>query len=122
MAEPRPYGLAYQNGNTFWFFEPPQPAITVNWDDIVGRPSQFEVAFHEHSAEDISGLEEWFKSDFSTVRELQASKTRSGFVWVNVTRDDGSQEGAMFRRAGIGTHDGVNVILRDDGIIYTRCQ
>lgn len=122
MADPRAYGLVYQNGNTYWFLEPPPPAITINWDDIIGRPSQFAVAFHEHAAEDISGLEEWFKSDFSDVRDLQASKTRSGFVWVNVTRDDGAQEGAMFRRSGSGTHDGVNVILRDDGIIYTRCQ
>lgn len=122
MAEPRPYGLAYQLGNTFWFYPPPEEPISVSWDDITGKPTQFPVDYHQHAAEDISGLDEWFQSDFENVKALQVSKTRAGFIWVNVTRDDGLQEGAMFRRAGSGIHDGVNTIIKDDGVIYTRCQ
>lgn len=122
MAEPRPYGLVYQSGNTYWFLEPPPPAISINWDDIVGKPDQFPVDYHEHQPEDITGLLELLETNFDSVQALQASRTRAGIVWVNTTRDDGLQEGAMFRRSGSGTHDGVNFILRADGVIYTRAQ
>ncbi len=122
MSEPRPYSLAQRIGETFWFIEPPASPITVNWSDIVGVPQQFPVEYHEHAPEDISRLEDLFRSYFESVPEFRASTTKAGVVWINSTMEDGSQEGALFRRGGSGTHDAVNVILRDDGQFYTRCQ
>lgn len=122
MSDPRPYSLSQRVGETFWFIEPPQLPITVRWEDIVGAPTQFPVEYHEHAAEDISGLEDMFRSYFTGVPQLRGSTTKAGVVWLDTTLEDGSQEGALFRRGGSGTHDGVNVILRDDGIFYTRCQ
>ena len=122
MADPRAYGLVYQNGNTYWFHEPPPPAVSINWDDIVGRPESFPVSEHRHTVDEIDGLEDLLETNFDSVQALQTSQTRAGVVWVNTTRDDGLQEGAMFRRSGYGAHDGVNRIRRDDGVIYSRAQ
>jgi len=122
MADPRAYGLVYQNGNTYWFHGPPPPVVSINWDDIVGRPESFPVTEHRHTVDEIDGLEDLLETNFDSVLALQASQTRAGVVWVNTTRDDGLQEGAMFRRSGYGAHDGVNVILRADGVIYSRAQ
>ncbi len=122
MADPRPYSLAWKSGPTYWFFEPTDEPAPVHWDDIVGKPSLFPPESHDHTTGDITWLTAMFESDFDSVADLQGSSTMAGFVWVNITRDDGVQEGAMFRRSGAGVHDGVNVIQRYDGIIYTRCQ
>ena len=121
MSEPRPYSLAQRVGETFWFIEPPPLPITVNWDDIQGKPSQFNVEYHEHAPEDIVGLSEAYRSNFSGVFDLKGSRTKAGVVWLDRTADDDSQEGALFRVGGSGPHDGVNSILRDDGVYYSRC-
>lgn len=71
------------------------------------------------SAEEINAL---YKSDYGTVGELRSDDTSiAGIVWVNQTADDGSQEGAFFRRTGSGPHDGVNRIVRYDLVVYSRC-
>lgn len=71
------------------------------------------------SAEEINAL---YKSDYGTVGELRTDTTSiAGIVWVNQTADDGSQEGAFFRRTGSGPHDGVNTIVRYDLVVYSRC-
>lgn len=70
----------------------------------------------------LAEIDALYKSDFGNVSELRADTASiAGIVWVNRTADDGSQEGAFFRRAGIGDHDGVNIIVRYDNTVYTRC-
>lgn len=57
---------------------------------------------------------------FATTAALVASGTVAQIVWVNATGASADQDGGFFQRSGSGTHDGVNVIVRDDDVIYTR--
>lgn len=71
----------------------------------------------------VAELSALYKSDYATVSELQLDAVSiASVVWVNRTADDASQEGAFFRRFGAGVHDGVNTIVRNDSVVYSRCQ
>lgn len=84
--------------------------VVVNMQETPGIPPS------------LAEIDALYKSNYGTVSELQTDTVSiAGVVWVNRTADDGSQEGAFFRRSGIGSHDGVNVIVRHDNIVYTRC-
>ena len=98
-------------------------AAPPKWSEVEDKPDRFPPEYHIHRADDFYGFDAMLKASFENVQELQESSTRAGLVWVNATRDDGAQEGAMFRRgSGTYSHDGVNVIVRYDGTPYLRCQ
>lgn len=54
---------------------------------------------------------------FDTVEEFQESTTNAQVVGIGA---DANGDPAVFRVGGSGTHDGVNIIVRNDGVVYTR--
>lgn len=54
---------------------------------------------------------------FDTVEEFQASTTNAQVVGIGA---DANGDPAVFRVGGSGAHDGVNFIVRNDGVVYTR--
>lgn len=59
-------------------------------------------------------------SVFATVALFMDSDTTAQIVWIDATGASADQDGGFFKRGGSGTHDAVNVIVRDDGQTYTR--
>lgn len=54
---------------------------------------------------------------FATVAEFQASTTNAALVGIQA---DANGDPGIWRRGGTGAHDGVNIIVRTDGVIYSR--
>lgn len=59
---------------------------------------------------------------FDDLTEFMSSDSTAQIVWIGALGSGEDQGEGMFRRGGSGTHDGVNLIVRTDGIYYTRIQ